>query len=288
MTKLPGTYDFVSYVEPDPQPGTQVLASEAAVAISFNGINHAVMMATPCDLEDFAIGFSLCNGIATSAHQVLDVETAFVENAVTLDITLNQRAMQQFRQARRALAGTSGCGLCGVEALEQALAPPGAAVGAPGSLYPQRQTPAALPALAHLRELRQRFRESQQQRCSRGAMHAALFVDGDGNTRACREDIGRHNALDKLLGACARESIGLEGGFVAITSRCSLELVQKAVRAGVSTLVSLASPSDLCVRWAQQYHLNLIHMTSQDSPRVYSPAPVEAKRLMASNVKEGP
>lgn len=288
MSDLFQATEFVGIGEPPERPASQRLPVEAAIAVNFSGINHAVMMATPTDLEDFATGFSLCNGIIASPHQILDVVAEFVDDAVVLDITLTKRAQQQYRMVRRTMAGTSGCGLCGVEALEQALAPLHRAAGVNSETAGKPQKHGRLPPPPHLRQLRERFQQSQTQRMTSGAMHAALFVDGEGTTRMCREDIGRHNALDKLLGACARANIGLDCGFIAITSRCSLELVQKAVRAGASTLVSLASPSDISVRWAQKYRVNLIHQTAQDVSRVYSPGPAEANPMVTDIAKENP
>ncbi|WP_226661326.1 formate dehydrogenase accessory sulfurtransferase FdhD [Microbulbifer aggregans] len=245
---------------------TQALAVECAVALSFNGLNYAVMMATPENLEDFAVGFSLSAGIVSGAAQILDVEvTTGDEDSMLVDITLNQRALHELKQSRRNLAGTSGCGLCGMEALEQALAPLAVVSG---------QDTAALPPVSQLQDLRGRFQQAQQYRKRRGAMHAALFVDACGTTKLCREDIGRHNALDKLLGACVRSGFNLAEGFVALTSRCSLELVQKALRLKVGTLISLSSPSDISVRWAQKYQLNLLHQPAQGPARIYSPLPL--------------
>ncbi|MFV8782706.1 formate dehydrogenase accessory sulfurtransferase FdhD [Microbulbifer sp. SA54] len=256
---------LASDVEPKNQ-GVQALAEERAVALSFNGVNYAVMMATPEYLEDFATGFSLSTGIVQYAGQILDIEIAAGDqDSILVDVTLSQRALHQLKQSQRSLAGTSGCGLCGVAALEQALAPLATSESVAAS---------ALPPVNQLNDLRGRFQQAQQHRQRRGAMHAALFVDARGVTVFCREDIGRHNALDKLLGACARDGLDLAEGFVALTSRCSLELVQKAVRLKVGTLVSLSSPSDISVRWAQKYNLNLLHQPANGPTRVYSPLPL--------------
>lgn len=244
----------------------QALAVERAVALSFNGLNYAVMMATPENLEDFAVGFSLSAGVVQTAAQILDVEVSSGDqDSVVVDITLNQRALHDLKQSRRNLTGASGCGICGVEALEQALMPL--------SAKPENKV-APLPPVSQLQDLRGRFQQAQQYRQRRGAMHAALFVDAEGSTQLCREDIGRHNALDKLLGACVRSGLNPADGFVALTSRCSLELVQKAVRLNVGTLVSLSSPSDISVRWAEKYQLNLLHQPAEGPARIYSPLPL--------------
>ncbi|WP_346836411.1 formate dehydrogenase accessory sulfurtransferase FdhD [Microbulbifer sp. SAOS-129_SWC] len=238
------------------------LAEEAAVAISYNGLNHAVMMATPADLEDYAVGFSVCNGLAAAEKDILDIVIARHRDSATVDITVTQRAFQQLKYARRAQTGGSGCGLCGVAALEQALAQP---------VWDGEPAHAALPPAPHLHDLRRRFERAQQHLRRSGAMHAALYVDASGETRLCREDIGRHNALDKLIGACLRANIDLRSGFVAVTSRCGLELVQKAAGVRVGTLVSLSSPTDISVRWAREQRLNLIHQPAGDPARIYSP-----------------
>lgn len=254
-------YDYLEYGS-EPRVGEHAMAAEVAVAVSYNGLNHAVMMATPDHLEDFVTGFTLTSGLIGDPDAIYDIElTPVSDEAVRADVTLSSRAFAGFKQQRRGLAGTGGCGLCGVEALEQAL--------------PELPARAAttLPPAAHLQSLRERFAAAQTLARDSGAMHAALFVDGAGRTRACREDIGRHNALDKLIGACARERLDLSVGFLAITSRCGLELIHKAVRGGAGTLISLSSPSSLSVRQARRSRLNLIHQPRRGAPRLYSPAP---------------
>ncbi|WP_160153641.1 formate dehydrogenase accessory sulfurtransferase FdhD [Microbulbifer sp. ALW1] len=253
-----------------PRDEIQPLASEVAVGISYNGLNHAVMMATPDDLDDFALGFSFTSGIIEQREQILDVELITVEEGVLLEITLSQRALNRLKHQRRTMTGTSGCGLCGVEALSQALSIDVLSREASADAQCSRKQNLPLPPVHHLAQMRDRFLSVQQERQLRGAMHCALYVDQAGNTRLCREDIGRHNALDKLLGACLAEGLDLQHGFVAVTSRCSLELIQKSVRASVGTLVTLSSPSDISVRWARRYRLNLVHQPKDDMPRIYS------------------
>lgn len=238
-----------------------VLTAECALAISYNGINHAVMMVSPTDLHDFIRGFSLSAGIVDTIDAIYDIHISGAGESREAEVHLSSRAFWTLKQQRRQLTGTSGCGLCGVEALEQALPP---LPCLPSS---------TLPPAGHLDNLRQRIADVQHQARSSGALHAALFIDAQGEIRLCREDIGRHNALDKLIGALQHESVTLAGGFAVVTSRCSLELLHKAVRAGITTLVSLSAPTALTVDWARRHRLNLIHLPHHSAPRVYSPAP---------------
>ena len=240
------------------------LASECALALSFNGLNHAVMMVSPNDLEDFVLGFSLSCGAVETIDEIYDLRLSGSGEALQADIQISSRAFWNLKQQRRQLAGSSGCGLCGVAALEQAL--------------PQLPHLSAqpLPPAEHLHALRERIEAAQFQARSSGALHAALFVDARGGLALCREDIGRHNALDKLIGALKRDKLDCASGFAVVTSRCSLELLHKAVRAGLTTLVSLSAPTALTVDWARRHGLNLIHLPHHSAPRVYSPAPAEA------------
>lgn len=253
------TYHYVELAESQ-QDGQAALANETALAISYNGISHSVMMVSPSDLEDFIYGFSLSAGLIDSFDEVYDIRLTPHADAINAEVQVSNRAFWALKQQRRTLAGNSGCGLCGVEALEQAL--------------PQLQSlaPSPLPAAAHLQGLRTRIHAEQTMARHSGAVHAALFVDDQGQIRLCREDIGRHNALDKLLGALHCEGTNPRKGFAVVTSRCSLELIHKALRAGIGTLVSLSAPTTLSVQWARQHNLNLIHLPQQSAPRVYSPA----------------
>jgi FdhD protein len=264
-TRVPApTYSYVELAA-EQQNGDAALATETALAISYNGISHSVMMVSPSDLEDFIYGFSLSAGLIDGFDDIYDISLQQRDSAISADVQISNRAFWALKQQRRTLAGNSGCGLCGVEALEQAL--------------PQLRglPPSPLPAAFHLQGLRQRIQAVQTMARHSGAVHAALFVDAQGHSRLCREDIGRHNALDKLLGALHRNGENPRQGFAVVTSRCSLELIHKAVRAGIGTLVSLSAPTSLSVQWARQHHLNLIHIPQQSAPRVYSPAAPGAK-----------
>lgn len=235
------------------------LASEIALAITYNGLNQAVMMVSPGNIEDFIRGFSVSNDIVEDLSEIYDVRLTHFDQACQADVQISSRAFWALKNHRRQMTGTSGCGLCGVEALEQAL--------------PQLDIlePVPLPASVHFIGIRERIEQAQQMARSSGALHAALYFDADGNAVVCREDIGRHNALDKLIGALQQARIDTRVGFTVVTSRCSLELIHKAVRAKLGTLVSLSAPTALTVQWAIRHRLNLIHVPHRNAPRIYSP-----------------
>lgn len=237
------------------------LASESALAISYNGISQAVMMVTPGHLEDFVKGFSLSTGIVIDFKEIKDIDIGGDGESHYAEVEISNRAFWALKKQRRNLAGTTGCGICGVEALEQALP----------DLQPL--TPSVPPRSEVFKGLREQVALHQEAARESGALHAALFANLSGDIIACREDIGRHNALDKLIGALANNHIDPKAGFAIMTSRCSLELIHKAVRARISTLVCLSAPTALTVEWARRNHLNLIHLPKHGSPRLYSPAP---------------
>ena len=250
------SYSDLQYTE----SASTALAEEVALAIAFNGISQAVMLVTPTDLEDFIVGFSLGSGIIEDASDIYDLQLSGSGSAQYAQVTIANRAFWNLKQQRRQLAGTSGCGLCGVEAVEQALPDLQVLPGAP------------LPPAEWLDGLRQRIGEFQPLGQYCGAVHAAVFMNDQGQLLLGREDIGRHNALDKLIGGLIRRNIPISGGLAIVTSRCSLELIQKVLRAGIQTLVSLSSPTGLAVQWARRHNLNLIHLPQKNAPRVYSPA----------------
>ncbi|NUU38194.1 formate dehydrogenase accessory sulfurtransferase FdhD [Pseudomonas sp. C2B4] len=256
---LPLNVGFREY-DSDAAIGQAALASEIALAITYNGLSQAVMMVSPGNLEDFIRGFSVSNDIVKDQSEIHDLCLSHFDQAVQADVQISSRAFWALKNHRRQMAGTSGCGLCGVEALEQAL--------------PTLDVldPVALPPAQHFIGIRERIEQAQQMARSSGALHAALYFDANGNALICREDIGRHNALDKLIGALQHAGIDSRCGFTVVTSRCSLELIHKAVRAKLGTLVSLSAPTALTVQWAIKHRLNLIHVPHRNAPRIYSPA----------------
>lgn len=259
MPAASNTYEYLQLTDDD--RAQTPLAEEVALAIAYNGLNQAVMLVSPTDLEDFVVGFSVGSGIVSAPSDIYDMKFSGNGAALHADLEISSRAFWNLKDQRRQLAGTSGCGLCGVEALEQALPDLQVLPGAP------------LPPAHWLDGLRQRIDAFQPlgQHC--GAVHAALFMDSQGQLLLGREDIGRHNALDKLIGALLRQRISLAGGLAIVTSRCSLELIQKVLRAGIQTLVSLSAPTGLALQWARRHNLNLIHLPKHSAPRVFSPVP---------------
>lgn len=239
-------------------PRLDELVEETALAINLNGISHAVMMVTPHELDDFAIGFLFAEGIIHANHDVHDLQLRDAPQGLVLEVTLANRCLARLGERKRRLAGATGCGICGVEAIEQAMP----------CLAPLPVRP--LPEAVHLADLRARISPWQQRGQQSGALHAALAMNARGEITACREDIGRHNALDKLIGMQLRQ--GRRDDTLIITSRCGSELIHKAVRFGAANLISLASPSRLAAHLALEHNLNLIHLPRIDPPVCYTRA----------------
>jgi FdhD protein len=221
------------------------LPEETPVAIQFNSEPYAVMMATPADLRDFAIGLAVAEGLVRDASAIQGVLVMPVDNGVAVDIAIDDGALVKERFARRAIEGRSGCGLCGVEDIASALRPltPVTREWTPGA-DAVRTAAAAL----HDRQPMNRINRS---------VHGAAWATRDGDIRLVREDVGRHNALDKLIGAMVEANIDPQTGFVLMTSRCSFELVQKSVTAGIGALVTVSAPTTLALDLAKSANLFL-------------------------------
>jgi FdhD protein len=226
---------------------------EAPVALEFNGLSYAVMMATPADLDDFALGFALSEGLAGSAADLSDLAIAKVEHGWIVRATLSGLGVAQLTERVRARVAESSCGLCGIENLE-ALAKPLPRVAAHKPLAPAAIF-AALEALKSRQPLQQ----------ATGAAHAAAWADPSGAIGLVREDVGRHNAVDKLIGAMAKAGRSLAPGFVVSTARCSYEIVEKAVRAEATTLVTVSLPTSMAVTRAGAAGLSLWALARDDS-----------------------
>ncbi len=227
---------------------------EAPIAIEISGVAYAVMMATPCDLEDFVTGFLLSEGLA-EVSEIGSVALHPVEGGEGLVARVNlppDRLAPIMDRARRRL-GDSSCGICGIESVEAALRP----------LPPITALCTVRPEAIHAALAA--MREGQGLGALTAATHAAAFARPDGTLVALREDVGRHNALDKLIGALARDGIDPASGFMLVTSRCSYELVEKAARAGCPLLVAISAPTDLAVRRAEACGLALAVLARDDS-----------------------
>ncbi|MDE8652494.1 formate dehydrogenase accessory sulfurtransferase FdhD [Novosphingobium album (ex Liu et al. 2023)] len=226
---------------------------EAPVALEFNGLAYAVMMATPAELEDFAIGFALCEGLAADAGEVTDIAVAEVENGWIVRTALSGLGAEKLGERVRTRVAESSCGLCGIDNL--------AAVTRP--LPPVPAHDAIEPAAIF--RARAALGPSQTLGARTGAAHAAAYAAADGTLTCVREDVGRHNALDKLVGAMARAGQPLTPGFVLSTARCSYEIVEKAVKAGATSLVTVSLPTTLAVERARAAGLSLWSLARKDS-----------------------
>lgn len=227
------------------------ITEEVPVALEFNGIAHAVMLATPADLEDFALGFGLSEGIFDAPSDLHDCEIEAGADGLTVRMDVSARSFARLKLRRRNLAGRTGCGLCGVESLAQAMRPP--PVVAVGDAVACRAIGRAMDAM----------RDRQRLCRATGSTHAAAWCSGDGAACIVREDVGRHNALDKLVGAMARAGVDPRRGFVAVTSRASVEMVQKAAVAGAPLLAAVSAPTLLAIETAERAGMCLVGMARQ-------------------------
>lgn len=235
---------------------------EVPVALVFNGISHAVMLASPADLEDFAVGFSLSEGIVEAAQEIHDLEVHTECTGMVVEMSIASERFLALKDRRRSLVGRTGCGLCGVDSLQVI----SAQTTRLPTLQPGRFT---LSQEAIDRGLHQ-LPQWQPLRSLTGASHGAAWCDASGQIELLREDVGRHNALDKLVGALARQNRAATDGFVLITSRASYEMVQKTARAGISALVAVSAPTTLAVQMAKSAGMLLVGFARDGQGVVYS------------------
>jgi FdhD protein len=245
--------------------GSAFVAEEVPVSLVYNMRPHVVMMASPADLEDFATGFTLTEGIVESIAEITRVDVVAHAQGIEVQVDIADASADQLKSRGRSLIGRTGCGLCGVESIQDALRElKPVSRGADISLDALWRAERALPGL-------------QTWNRDTGSMHAAVWVSPEGNPEVVREDVGRHNALDKVIGALARSGRNPADGFMIITSRASYELVQKAVSAGVRLLAAVSRPTGLAIRLADASGLTLVALLRGNTANVYA----HGERLVA-------
>ena len=241
-------------------PGERMLPDEVPIAFTYNRDTYAVMLASPTDLDDFALGFSLTEGVVRDARDIEDFEIVAMDAGVELRLSLAADRAEAVVSRRRRLAGATGCGLCGIESLAEASRRlPN--VPTPARFRPQ-DVAAAMACLPGAQVLNR----------TTHAVHAAGFWSPSAGLLALREDVGRHNALDKLAGALAKSGVDLGAGILVLSSRVSVELIQKAAMVGIGVLAAISSPTALAVRQAEVAGITLIGVARSDGFEVFSHA----------------
>jgi FdhD protein len=247
----------LAYDGADPVSGARAIPVEVPVGVTYGGVPFAVMMTTPSDLEDFAVGFSLTEGVIQKAEDIRDIRVEREERGLRLAIDLTSDRLHAHLARRRALSGRTGCGLCGVDDLDA---------------LPHARSPAGEPPSLSLEAIRRALTILDREQVlneATHAVHAAAWADLDGTIRHVREDVGRHNALDKLIGALCRQGASPRAGFTIVTSRCSYELVEKVAAYGARTLVAISAPTSLALERARLLDITLIGIARHDSITVF-------------------
>jgi FdhD protein len=238
--------------------GMRIIPEETAIALTFNGGTYAVMMGTPQDLSDFAVGFSLSEGIVQSADDIVSLDVVNLDDGIELRMWLDQSRADRLSERRRHIAGPTGCGLCGIDSIAEAVRP--AAIVAQGRKFSAQEIMAAMQSIAPLQKINIETR----------AVHAAAFWMPGRGIVALREDVGRHNALDKLAGALERDKVPTSEGMVLLTSRVSVEMVQKTATIGAPLMVAVSAPTALAVRTADAAGITLAAIARADGFEIFT------------------
>ncbi len=237
---------------------SRMVAEEVPISITYNGIAHVVMMITPIDMQDFAIGFSLSEGIIGCAKDIKSMDIRLEDDGYIADLWINETLQKNLLDKRRNLVGQTGCGICGV-----------AELGDVHRTYPKVKAPPRY-SRDQLFDMVEKLVNHQVINKQTGAVHAAAYVDNNGTIDSVREDVGRHNALDKLIGYCEQQSKNISGGAIILTSRCSFELVQKAIAAKAPMLITISVPTSMAVKIAKAHDLTLICLARSDNMLVFN------------------
>src|SRR6185295_18367127 len=238
--------------------GTRLIPGETAIALTYNGGTYAVMMGTPQNLQDFAIGFSLSEGIVRSPDEIETLDIVELDDGIELRMWLKPSSADLVNERRRHIAGPTGCGICGVESIAEAVRP--AAIVPKGRTFAPSEIMAAMASVTLLQQINIQTR----------AVHAAAFWTPARGLVALREDVGRHNALDKLAGALAQERVSASEGMILLTSRVSVEMVQKTATIGTPLLVAVSAPTALAVRTADAAGITLAAIARADGFEVFT------------------
>ncbi len=236
------------------------VAEEIPVALVYNARPHVVVMATPADFEDLAVGFTRTEGIVDAAGEIERIDVVRASHGVELQIQIPAHAAARIEERSRAIASRTGCGLCGVQSIEEALRVPSRRIAAGASF-----------AASALWRAAAQLRDKQTLNNATNAVHAAAWSTPGGDLEVVREDVGRHNALDKVLGALARAGRDPASGFIVVTSRASYELVQKVAICGVPLLAAISRPTNLAIKFADASGVTLVGLLRGTSANVYTP-----------------
>jgi FdhD protein len=238
------------------------LAEEVPIALVFNGVSHAVMLATPKDLDDFALGFSLTEGILKNKSELYDIEVVALQEGIELQLTIASERFENLKVRRRSMAGRTGCGLCGAENLAQVMRLP----QVDASIVQHTLHEISWQSVQNAYDNIQPMQKLQQ---LTGATHACAWADLEGKITLVREDVGRHNAMDKLIGALAKATPS-SSGFVLTTSRASYEMVQKVMSVGIQMLAAISAPTGLAARIAENNNVTLLGFVRNGTHVVYA------------------
>ncbi|ARN76503.1 sufurtransferase FdhD [Oceanicoccus sagamiensis] len=234
------------------------VAEEVAVALVYNGVSHAVMMASPSDLSAFAKGFSLTEGVVDKLDEIYGIEVNHRDDGIELAIEVSSQRFMALKHKRRHLAGRTGCGICGAESLQQ--------------LQSAFAVNTACFTIEHqvIDDASVALEQHQPLQALTGAVHGAVWCDSQGEVIGACEDVGRHNALDKLIGSLYQTTVFQQPGFLVISSRASYEIIQKAAKAGIAMVVAVSAPTSLAITMAEQAGITLIGFSREGRHVVYS------------------